>query len=145
MADFEGNQGYGQVMDQQGFYQYNYDDQQQGYDMGSQQADQQNPYDYSQSQGYGQPAAYDQVYAGAPSPYIWRYHDTRPYNSGGGGYSDSFEDEPPLLEELGINFEHIYQKTLSVLNPLRETDPAAIADCDLAGPLVFALAFGGSL
>lgn len=41
MADFEGNQGYGQVMDQQGFYQYNYDDQQQGYDMGSQQADQQ--------------------------------------------------------------------------------------------------------
>lgn len=68
-----------------------------------------------------------------------------PINPGSGGYSDSFEDEPPLLEELGINFEHIYQKTLSVLNPLRETDPAAIADCDLAGPLVFALAFGGTL
>ncbi|XP_071847864.1 protein YIPF5-like [Apostichopus japonicus] len=145
MADFEGNQGYGQVMDQQGFYQYNYDDQQQGYDMGSQQADQQNPYDYSQSQGYGQPAAYDQVYAGAPSPYTGDIMTPDPINSGGGGYSDSFEDEPPLLEELGINFEHIYQKTLSVLNPLRETDPAAIADCDLAGPLVFALAFGGSL
>lgn len=42
MAGYGGNQGYGQGygqgMDQQGFYQYNYDDQQQGYDMGSQQA-----------------------------------------------------------------------------------------------------------
>ena len=33
-----------------------------------------------------------------------------------------FEDEPPLLEELGINPDHIMQKTLTVLNPLRATD-----------------------
>ena len=40
------------------------------------------------------------------------------------GTSDSggFEDEPPLLEELGINPDHILQKTLTVLNPLRSTD-----------------------
>jgi hypothetical protein len=31
---------------------------------------------------------------------------------------DNFENEPPLLEELGINFEHIRLKTLAVLNPL---------------------------
>merc|ERR1711920_752141 len=28
-------------------------------------------------------------------------------------------DEPPILEELGINFQHIYDKTLSVLWPRR--------------------------
>ena len=33
-----------------------------------------------------------------------------------------FDDEPPLLEELGINPDHIMQKTLTVLNPLRATD-----------------------
>ena len=35
------------------------------------------------------------------------------------------EDEPPLLEELGINFSHIQQKTLAVLHPTKEADPSA--------------------
>lgn len=150
MAGYGGNQGYGQGygqgMDQQGFYQYNYDDQQQGYDMGSQQVEgAQSSYDYNYPQGYAQPSVYDQGYGGAQSPYTGDIMTPEPMSPGSGGYSDNFEDEEPLLQELGINFEHIYQKTLAVLNPLRETDPAAIADCDLAGPLVFALAFGGSL
>ncbi|KFD51991.1 hypothetical protein M514_07123 [Trichuris suis] len=55
------------------------------------------------------------------------------------------EDELPLLEELGINFEHIGQKTLSVLNPFKEADPSVVNDCDLAGPFVFALLFGSTL
>ncbi|XP_063724977.1 protein YIPF5-like [Symsagittifera roscoffensis] len=55
------------------------------------------------------------------------------------------EDEPPLLEELGINFSHIQQKTLAVLHPTKAADPAACQDNDLAGPLVFALAFGATL
>lgn len=38
-----------------------------------------------------------------------------------------------------------YEQTLAVLNPLRETDAAILQDTDLAGPLVFVLAFGGSL
>lgn len=58
---------------------------------------------------------------------------------------DNFEDEPPLMEELGINFDHIIQKTLAVLNPLKQTDHSIMQDTDLAGPLVFCLAFGGSL
>lgn len=58
---------------------------------------------------------------------------------------NNFEDEPPLLEELGINFEHIYQKTLAVLNPVKQTETSIINDTDLAGPLVFCLAFGASL
>jgi hypothetical protein len=57
----------------------------------------------------------------------------------------NFEDEPPLMEELGINFEHIYQKTLSVLNPFKHPDADIMKDTDLAGPLVFCLAFGGFL
>jgi hypothetical protein len=59
--------------------------------------------------------------------------------------STSFEDEPPLLEELGINFDHIWEKTKSVLNPFKETDSHIMDDTDLAGPLVFCLAFGALL
>jgi len=57
----------------------------------------------------------------------------------------AFDDEPPLLEELGINPDHIFQKTLTVLNPWRTTDQAAAGDSDLAGPLCFCLAFGSFL
>jgi len=36
-------------------------------------------------------------------------------------------------------------KTLSVLHPLKQTDSTIMQDTDLAGPLVFCLAFGGCL
>ena len=55
---------------------------------------------------------------------------------------DPYADEPPLLEELGINFDQIQQKTYAVLNPFRKPDPTILQDSDLAGPLVFCLAFG---
>ncbi|UYV62167.1 hypothetical protein LAZ67_1008101 [Cordylochernes scorpioides] len=55
---------------------------------------------------------------------------------------DNFEDEPPLLEELGINFDHIMQKTLAVLNPLKAPDATILNETDLTGPLVFCLTFG---
>lgn len=58
---------------------------------------------------------------------------------------DNYEDEPPLMEELGINFDHITQKTMAVLNPMKATEFSIMQDTDLAGPLVFCLAFGGSL
>lgn len=57
---------------------------------------------------------------------------------GTGGYPD----EPPLLEELGINFEHIKSKTLTVLNPLVQVDQHIMDDSDLAGPILFCLLFG---
>ncbi|KAG8237042.1 hypothetical protein J437_LFUL017383 [Ladona fulva] len=59
--------------------------------------------------------------------------------------ASEFDDEPPLLEELGINPDHIIQKTLAVLNPLRETDARILQDTDFAGPLAFCLAFGALL
>lgn len=57
--------------------------------------------------------------------------------------TSGYTGEPPLLEELGINFHHIKGKTLTVLNPLkRDINPDIMADSDLAGPILFVLLFG---
>uniref|UniRef100_A0A7S0W2L3 Protein YIPF n=1 Tax=Hemiselmis tepida TaxID=464990 RepID=A0A7S0W2L3_9CRYP len=67
----------------------------------------------------------------------------------------SIEDEPPLLEELGIDFSKIYQKTVSVLNPMvkvtedmmytRNQEGKLEPDNDLAGPILIALMLGASM
>lgn len=44
--------------------------------------------------------------------------------------------------ELGINFDHIKDKTLQVLNPLKRADSHIMDDTDMAGPLIFCLLFG---
>ncbi|RKP19903.1 YIPF5-like protein [Rozella allomycis CSF55] len=59
--------------------------------------------------------------------------------------SGGFADEPPLFEELGINFSHVKSKSLQVMNPVREVDHHFIDDEDLAGPLVFILSYGAFL
>eukprot|EP01130_Rhizamoeba_saxonica_P000471 TRINITY_DN10436_c0_g1_i1.p1 TRINITY_DN10436_c0_g1~~TRINITY_DN10436_c0_g1_i1.p1 ORF type:complete len:198 (-),score=20.15 TRINITY_DN10436_c0_g1_i1:24-617(-) len=57
-----------------------------------------------------------------------------------------FIEEPPLLEEIGVNFTHIRQKTLAVLNPFSTTiDEELLFDSDLAGPFFFCVMLGGSL
>ena len=70
------------------------------------------------------------------------------------GDLDDLDNEPPLLEELGINIEHIMLKTKAVVVPFRRfhkgnsalTDPELIMeDADLAGPLILALLLGGEL
>jgi len=53
-----------------------------------------------------------------------------------------FDDEEPLLEELGINFTHIRKKTVTVLSPVGGVDPALMEDADMAGPFMFGLALG---
>lgn len=74
-----------------------------------------------------------------------------PYTQTGGipnefaSQQTEFDQEPPLLEELGINFDHIYRKTKCVLNPLAKPHESIIHDEDLAGPLVFCIAYGFSL
>ncbi|KAI8557156.1 hypothetical protein RHMOL_Rhmol05G0313300 [Rhododendron molle] len=57
----------------------------------------------------------------------------------GGGLG--FDDEPPLLEELGINTRQIWTKTISILNPLK-VNPGLHEDADLSGPFLFLMAFG---
>jgi hypothetical protein len=56
--------------------------------------------------------------------------------------TEGYEGEPPLLEELGVNFAHIRAKTLTVLNPFARIDQHIMDDSDLAGPLLFFLLFG---
>jgi len=60
-----------------------------------------------------------------------------------------FENEPPLLEELGINIEHIIAKSRAVILPssrlLAPPPQSVLEDDELAGPLAFALLLGGEL
>lgn len=55
--------------------------------------------------------------------------------------TSGYANEPPLLEELGINFNHIKGKTLAVLNPRGRISPDIMMDSDLAGPILFCLIF----
>ncbi|KAJ0978230.1 hypothetical protein J5N97_013704 [Dioscorea zingiberensis] len=57
------------------------------------------------------------------------------------GSFSSLDDEPPLLEELGINTRQIWLKTTSILNPVR-INPGLHEDADLFGPFLFLMAFG---
>ena len=60
------------------------------------------------------------------------------------GYGNDTAEEP-LLQELGINFQHMRDKTLAVLNVTRTIDSHLMDDTDLAGPLVFCLLFSSFL
>ncbi|KAL4198205.1 hypothetical protein AMTRI_Chr03g139030 [Amborella trichopoda] len=53
----------------------------------------------------------------------------------------TFEDDLPLLEELGINTRQIYRKTQSILNPFK-SNPSFFDDGDLSGPFLYLLLFG---
>ena len=99
-----------------------------------------------------------------PAPAIFQPSLLRPsaaapaaFDSGSGGAPSDYGDldhEPPLLEELGINLQHIWLKTKAVVLPFRrfsKTNTALlepdliVKDADLAGPLALALALGGEL
>lgn len=57
--------------------------------------------------------------------------------------TSGYPGEPPLLEELGVNFGHIKGKTLAVLGfKSRSISEDVIQDSDLAGPILFCLLFG---
>lgn len=110
-----------------------------------------NPYNKPYGQyDYSQPmSSYSSSGLVAPqqsfTPQIFQPTQTFTPSSSHSMYGSSFDDEPPLLEELGINFEHIWQKTLTVLHPLKEADGSIMNQTDLAGPMVFCLAFGATL
>jgi hypothetical protein len=59
-----------------------------------------------------------------------------------GGDLEDYSNEPPLLEELGVSFSHIYQKVVAVLMLHKPISPAVLRDADLAGPLVFCVLLG---
>jgi hypothetical protein len=84
----------------------------------------------------GQPS-----YMNQPNPYM-NNPSSYGYDNNAGYGNTGFENEPPLLEELGINMTHIRKKTMAVLNPFREVDQESLEDNDLSGPLFFALLLG---
>jgi hypothetical protein len=122
-----------------------------------------------QSQGFFEPNA----------PSSFGATSSQSFGPSGNDGDEDYENEPPLLEELGmfhhdsqrirssfylltknqgsfvvfliivaigINFGHIKQKTVAVLNPLkRDLDAEQLDDADLAGPFVFALLLGATL
>lgn len=63
---------------------------------------------------------------------------------------EDYENEPPLLEELDINFSHILGKTKAVLKPFgkstnQEYENELMLDNDLTGPIFFLICLGCSL
>ncbi|XP_073476733.1 protein YIPF5 isoform X1 [Aquarana catesbeiana] len=129
----------------QDFYQtsYSIDDQSQGFNYNPSGGQPKQYYDYGQQGGFIPPDMMNQQ-----QPYTGQiYQPTQTYTptSTESVYGSSFDDEPPLLEELGINFDHIWQKTLTVLHPLKVADGSIMNETDLAGPMVFCLAFGATL
>ncbi|CAH1758582.1 686_t:CDS:2 [Entrophospora sp. SA101] len=100
---------------------------------------------------YGDPNSYTtQVNTGyfeQPATQGYTHHNE--FHTAGSFWSafgtGGFANEPPLLEELGINFGHIKTKSLAVLNPLKTIDKHIMDDTDLAGPLIYCLIFGVSL
>lgn len=56
-------------------------------------------------------------------------------------YDDDIENEPPLLEELGINIEHIILRIKGIAF-FKKIDEAVLEDADLSGPLLIGLALG---
>ncbi|KAL1918872.1 uncharacterized protein VTP21DRAFT_2894 [Calcarisporiella thermophila] len=112
--------------------------------------------DYDQSHAAGQGVEdlqfYQTTYAEgnygyAPQMMASGYEGQREVGASSGSFwsafgTGGFADEPPLLEELGINFSHIQGKSLAVLNPLRTVDRHIMDDADLAGPLLFCFLYG---
>lgn len=54
----------------------------------------------------------------------------------------TFEDEPPLLEELGINVHAVIAKARLVANPFSRIDNSFADDADMTGPVVLCLLLG---
>lgn len=90
---------------------------------------------------------YDQYYDNVPPPPATGEMQTPGSIPGSfyGNYdtTDPYANEPPLMEELGINIDQIMQKTWAVITFKSLDDNKNILyEPDLAGPVAFLLAFG---
>jgi len=121
-------------------------------------------YDYGAQQPASIYSSQQQTGYAAQQP-MGAYGDaTQGYGAGGGTYADQsmgmggnmtgtlgsmgsseFDDEPPLLEELGIHYDQIWAKTRAVMYPMRRMSDDLLNDADLAGPLIFCLMLGSLL
>ena len=65
----------------------------------------------------------------------------QPTELGTQSFEDEFANEPPLLEELGIDVDHIYRRIQSVVF-FRKIGEDLVRDLDMGGPLFIALTLG---
>lgn len=91
---------------------------------------------YDTTQPNNEPFSSNQAYLG-------NFYDPNAHEMPQHFNQNDFEDEPPLLEELGIDPYQIWRKILVVLDPFTSTVP--IGDYDLAGPLAFCIVLAGFL
>uniref|UniRef100_A0A8C5ZYP7 Protein YIPF n=1 Tax=Marmota marmota marmota TaxID=9994 RepID=A0A8C5ZYP7_MARMA len=61
------------------------------------------------------------------------------------GSNSDYYSQSPYIDKLGINFDHIWQKTLTVLNPMKPADGSIMNETDLTGPILFCIALGATL
>lgn len=66
---------------------------------------------------------------------MWRYEPVA-------SYAEDYRNDQPLLQELGVDFGHMYTKVMAVLNPARRVDEDIMVDSDMAGPIVFLVVLG---
>lgn len=78
-------------------------------------------------------------------------HQSNNNNTGAGDFID-YDNEPPLLEELGIRTDNIIAKTKAVIIPSKRlgghshlSPETIVQDADLAGPIAFCLLLGGEM
>ncbi|XP_054269181.1 protein YIPF5 [Macrosteles quadrilineatus] len=100
---------------------------------------------YDSSKGEYEYAQYNQPNQQMPSQpmYTGSFYDPNAHDLPPTMGGNEFDDEPPLLEELGIDPDQIGKKILVVLDPFTSTVP--IGDYDLAGPLAFCILLAGFL
>ncbi|KAI4378671.1 hypothetical protein MLD38_016118 [Melastoma candidum] len=60
-------------------------------------------------------------------------------NSHSSSSAASFDEEQPLLDELGIHPEQIWRKTKSIFNPFRVNTAVHLHNSDLSGPILLYL------
>lgn len=53
-------------------------------------------------------------------------------------------DDPPLLEDLGIDLPSIKEKTLAIIK-FKKIEERLLENADMSGPILYALIFGGFL
>lgn len=102
---------------------------------------------YNNSQNY----AADPWYSSSPTEIVsdkfsyGMYDQSASIIANGPPIEEDYDNEPPLLEELGIRFDQIWSKTQAVVNPTKQLNESILDDADLAGPVFFCLLMGSFL
>lgn len=92
---------------------------------------------YQSSYGPSQGSAPSMAMNGSMSGENQQYYMPNPQQS-----TTSFEDEPPLLEELGINVPAVIAKARAVANPFSRIENTFADEADMTGPVFLCLLLG---